>query len=281
MRRRLATIVGAIETVEPLGGLSGSPVLRVRGAGGSVVVKGGARAAELEFYRVVAPLLSDRGVATPGVRWAGQAAGRRWLVLEDVARSLPRERWLADAEVLAVLARLHESEGLPALRSRDAYRPAWTASTTASALAALPSAEADHLAPPLTALAGAAGGLFAPRCPVSGDPNPTNWGLRDDGTLVLFDWERFGRGTPALDLAPTLPGLGTAADYHRVARRYLAAARNRGRSAEVLARDVGLAKAWTAVEFLAGATEGRVPDGPHLTWLREHFPPWVRALAQT
>ena len=58
---------------------------------------------------------------------------------------------------------------------------------------------------------------------ISGDPNPTNWSVREDGTVVLFDWERVGYGTPALDLAITVPGLGTPDDYRRVVEGYLRA----------------------------------------------------------
>ena len=63
--------------------------------------------------------------------------------------------------------------------------------------------------------------LFRPVCAISGDPNPVNWGLRDDGTLALFDWERFGRCSPALDLAITVPGLGDETAYRAVATSYL------------------------------------------------------------
>ncbi len=55
--------------------------------------------------------------------------------------------------------------------------------------------------------------ISEPWCWISGDPNPRNWGLRADGTPVLFDWELFGPGTPATDLAIIVPGLGTLTDY--------------------------------------------------------------------
>ncbi|MDQ0220379.1 hypothetical protein ELQ35_19985 [Peribacillus cavernae] len=51
--------------------------------------------------------------------------------------------------------------------------------------------------------------LFRPLCCISGDPNPTNWGVRNNGDLVLFDFERIGYGNPAIDLAITMPGFGS------------------------------------------------------------------------
>lgn len=102
--------------------------------------------------------------------------------------------------------------------------------------------------------------LFQPTCLISGDPNPTNWAVRMDGALVLFDWERFGAGTPALDLAITVPGLGDAAAYRRVATRYLEDQHVTAPSAEdALTHDIAVAKVWTVVEYLSEGT-GRYAD---------------------
>src|SRR5690242_19318897 len=63
--------------------------------------------------------------------------------------------------------------------------------------------------------------LFIPSHPLSGDPNPRNWRLRAVGLFVLFDWERFCFGAPALDLAIIVPGLGNADLFRNVAEAYL------------------------------------------------------------
>ncbi len=271
---------GSLLTIEPLGGLSGSDVVRIRAESDSVVVKGGGRAAEAEFYRSVAPGLGARAVSVPALHWAGRVGGRWWLVLEDVPHPLPRERWGADDELLTMLARLHGGEPLPRLRARDAYRPAWPVRATTRVLATFPAHEAAHLSPILDAMRLAANHLFVPEHPLSGDANPCNWGVRADGTAVLFDWERFCRGSPAIDLATMLPGLGTPDEYTGLARRYLVAVTSpmsRGET-ERLARDIGLAKAWTVVEFLAGAAERGLEDEPTTIWLHSVFPGWVRSM---
>ena len=125
--------------------------------------------------------------------------------------------------------------------------------------------------------------LFAPRCPISGDPNPTNWGLRDDGSLVLFDWERFGYGTPVLDLAITIPGLGDGATFRRVAGRYLGDRRAVDGplcpAGERLSREIAIAKVWSVVEFLSNYAEGRLARIGTIDWLVRLFPGWLQAVS--
>ncbi|WP_390909508.1 phosphotransferase family protein [Pantoea ananatis] len=65
--------------------------------------------------------------------------------------------------------------------------------------------------------------------------NAGNWGKRENGELVLFDWERFGPGSPATDLAPLVKGMGREEDYRAIARRYCQL--NSGFNADVLAQD--------------------------------------------
>ena len=279
-------LLGRIEALEQLGGMSGSRVLLVRGGRGRAVVKGGAKAAEAEFYAGVAPVLRARGVGVPDLFWAGTNDGGRWLIIEEVPVPLPRERYGADPEVLATLARIHTAgDVLPPLRSADAFRPAWTTETTDLAMRTL-AAQRDDISDVATLLAGMqveAAPLFAPVCPLSGDPNPANWGLRSDDSLVLFDWERVCLGTPALDLAAIVPGLGTDVDFDAVAGGYRAARMmvdERSLDAAVLAREIVLAKAWNVVELLAGVAAGHGGAERMVDWLRGAFPDWVRAWAR-
>jgi aminoglycoside phosphotransferase (APT) family kinase protein len=180
-----------------------------------------------------------------------------WLVLEYVPRALPRARWRADAQVLGALARLHGC-ALP-LEEGDRFRPRWPEEwkgSVAGARAALERLRREALP------------LLEPGVWISGDPNPTNWGVRANREVVLFDWERFGRGHPALDLAITVPGLGGAADFEAVARAY-----ERAGGTRVGARAIAVAKAWSVVEFLATAP----PQASSA--LRESVPAWLDTLA--
>lgn len=113
--------------------------------------------------------------------------------------------------------------------------------------------------------------LFEPTCLISGDPNPANWGLRDDGTLVLYDWERCTRAAPAIDLAITVPGLGNHDSFQKVAAVY----DDSGQLTPGIAR----AKIWVVVEFLAGCAQERtVPSFP-IEPLLEQIPAWLYDVA--
>jgi hypothetical protein len=277
----LRSTIGDPIGIERLGGMGQGRVYRARSARQSAIVKRAGSAAEAHFYRVVVPGWPELRRFTPTLLAAAEADGHPWLVLEVIPRPLPPERQLADLDLLCALWNLHNS-ALPALPDAlSPYRPAWAAEATDRALAALPAPDADPLAATLDAMQRAAQPLFAPCCPLSGDPNPANWGLRDDGGVVLYDWERFCRGTPALDLAITVPGLGDMDAFRRVAAGYLAPSPHAPPDdTERLAREIALAKVWSVVEFLAnnagrgGRTEATV------AWVAQEFAGWVRRVAR-
>ena len=146
---------------------------------------------------------------------------------------------------------------------------------TDRALSLFPERIAADLRPLLSSMQEGSSHLFAPLCSISGDPNPSNWGLREDASPVLFDWERFGAGTPALDLAITVPGLGDEDDRRAVASTYLDGWPGAPFPIDRLTRDMALAKAWTVVELLSGYAEGQVRAASVIGRLLEVFPPWV------
>jgi thiamine kinase-like enzyme len=94
-------------------------------------------------------------------------------------------------------------------------------------------------------------------CNISGDPNPTNWGIRDNGDLVLFDFERIGYGNPAIDLAITIPGFGDPDGLleYEIAETYISYWHNNPTtfpfSINELARQIHLGKFWSALDFLS------------------------------
>jgi hypothetical protein len=282
----LRTRYGPPAAIVPLGGMSGARVFRVRFATGSVIAKATAGTAEAGFYERVAGALRRRGIPVPDMERSFAVGDDVWLILEDVPRPLSRERWGPDPEVLAVLARLHATTWGRPLGLPGAFAPGWTEETTAAALSPFPTEVAAELADPLRGMRHESQGLFRPLCSISGDPNPTNWGARRDGTLVLYDWERFAAGTPALDLAIALPGLGDGAAYREAARGYRRAWVAIGDappwSSDRLAREIALAKVWSVVEFLAThAGGGGAATRPVVDHLLRTAPPWIGLLAQS
>ena len=126
VRRHVREAYGDPLSVEPLGGMSGARVYRARFPRTSLIVKGPARPGEARFYAAVAPELPGQGVAVPVLHWAEADTETPWLILEDVPHGLPRDRWDADPEVLAVLRSLHAATFSAAPSPPTAYRPAWS-----------------------------------------------------------------------------------------------------------------------------------------------------------
>jgi len=245
--RAIEAAVGGHPVVEPLDGIGGRRVARASGPDGVVVVKQQPHPREVAFYRDVAPLL-EPGIAVPRAVVVDPDS----LVLEHVPEALPRERWLADTSVMRALAAVHRSA---AARERvvDPFRPAWTPDLTAAAVERLDADDRDPTARAVERLRHEADRWLTGDALVSGDPNPLNWGQRADGTLVLFDWERAGSATPAVDVAITVPGLPTRDQLELAAEAYLAV-QERDHvywSHEDFTRGLTVAKAWSFVELLA------------------------------
>jgi aminoglycoside phosphotransferase (APT) family kinase protein len=266
--------------VETLGGQSAAAVYRVRFVGKSLIVKTSPIANEAVFYEKIAPLLQARSIDVPVLERSFCEAGRYWLVLEDVPHPLPATRRQADDQMIEVLYRLHtfKLEQLPP--GPGWYRPKWTAPMTELALECLPPEVARPSKPFLYTLQNDYQHLFKPQNLISGDPNPGNWGLREDGTLVLFDWERFSYGTPALDLAITVGGVGNVAGYAATAVKYLRTNKDLAASeimalTRPLARDIAIAKIWTVVEYLSEYRRGKMKPGVTLDKLLPIIVEWL------
>jgi hypothetical protein len=253
-----------------LPGLSRNRVWRVTFDGIAFVVKASPSGVEAAFYGSVAPVVFGPGGAVPGfvaawgpVRGSGATT---WIVLESIPHPLPRSRWQADPGVIAVLERLHAAAPEPL--EIELFVPSWSEERNERVLAFLPAEVRHRVGPALARMRREAEPLFEPEGWISGDPNPRNWGLRDDGSLVLFDWERFGLGAPELDLAITLPGLGEREAFARL-----------GRACGRDPRRIAVAKAWSVAEFLDLAATGRLGDTRAVPTLVRALPDWLDSLA--
>lgn len=266
--------------VETLGGQSAATVYRVRIVGKSLIVKTSLVSNEAVFYEKIAPLLQPRSINVPILEKSFFEAGRYWLILEGVPHHLPATRRQADAEVIGVLYRLHTLvlDQLPP--GPEWYSPKWPAQMTELALECLPPEVARTSKPFLNTLQKEYQHLFKPQNLISGDPNPGNWGLREDGTLVFFDWERLSYGTPAIDLAITVGGVGNAASYEATAVKYLRHNKDLAGSkvaalTRPLARDIAVAKIWTVVEYLSEYRRGKMKPGVTLDRLLPIITEWL------
>lgn len=257
--------------IETLRGKSGARVYRAHFPNDSVIVKESAK--EARFYRNIAPVLRANAIPLPETV---AIFGDSWVVLEDI----PLPANADDARMVAILARLHTI--VAEIQIEDAYMPTWTEELTEKALACFSDDLARQFRPVFADLRHQAQALFQPEVYISGDPNLANWGARQVGTLILFDWERFTRGTPAIDLAITVAGLGNQEQFSKTAQVYLDERRKLGCdyeiSAENLAESMVLAKLLIVIEFLSNYTDGRLQPDATLDYIRRELPAWMKAL---
>lgn len=273
---------GEPRAVEPLAGLSGAKVWLLSTAQGWAVVKQCAPA-EASFYRTAAPRLRAAGVGIPELWWSGECDGADWLLLEYLPAAPLRGAWLANPGWMCTLARLHQLPQSVFVDIGGAYRPAWSDALTEAALELVAQQERRALRAHLQAIAAATEPLRREARPISGDPNPRNWGLRSDGCAVLFDWERATIGPRAFDLAITIPGLASPEAARQVARAYLVAAAASPPTPEqidALARDIAHCKVWVVAEFMATVVEQGLPLDPAYAALWQAVPDWAAQIAR-
>lgn len=277
LQMQIATALGPTVSVERLSGMSLSGVWRVRGTNASLIVKTGPSPTEARFYEDVAPSLRAEGIPIPALELALAGPDANWLVIEDIPDPLPVSPgdWQPDTRIVTILARLHATTRASPPKILPSQRQSWTDAMTQATRSYVP--DVDPLI--LDRIRHESQTIFEPWCWISGDPNPRNWGLRADGSPVLFDWELFGPGRPATDLAIIIPGLGDAAAYTRVATAYHTAwegSESLPWDINNLARQIAGAKVVTVVQLLDGhITEEANVGEDLLVWLTKALPGWL------
>lgn len=270
----------ALTKLEKLGGMSGSSVYRATFGNKLVILKSNTRPQESGFYKNIAPSLRQQGVAIPEVYWQGKTDELYWLALESIPQPLPREFWGADPQILKILGNLHRATLPPGLNLGQLYRPAWNDAMTENAMAML-GLDSMLLVPVLREWQEKAQLLFRPSGPISADPNPNNWGLREDGSAVLFDWERFTFGSPAIDISIITTGLPTKAALRHNTEKYLEVNPTViDKTLEAFTEDVKIAKVWTTIEFIYDFATSPATGIPANTieWLCKEMPGWLESL---
>lgn len=155
-------------------------VYRARFASSTVIVKTSPSPRETIFYESIADLLRQFEIPTPRLAWSTHVDNSYWLFLEDIPDPVPvphRDDWRPDPRKLAVLCRLHAAALDAPPELSELYSPRWTDEMTEAALSLVPSDAADQFARDLRAIQIEGQRLFESLCWISGDPNPTNWGI--------------------------------------------------------------------------------------------------------
>lgn len=215
-------LTGEPMALQRLSGVGGPGVILVTGPKGGAVIKYPLRQ-EAFFYRKLAPIVRQRGLGVPELYAQSEESRGDWILIEALPFTLEPLYQNKLADLTAYLAKLHTiSSGNAPIRPDDPLpvRPVVLRyQDIEDACALWPADTRGHL-----------NGLLQlpwPSLPnerrmVSGDPNPTNWGIRASGQLVLFDWSEVAFSHPAYDLGVLCGGLPEVALVQDVVNFYLA-----------------------------------------------------------
>ena len=248
---------------EDLSKMGSAKVSLVELDGTTCVRKQGASEVESAFYQHAAQHL--KGVNSPALILNDGPD----LFLEYIPNSIPLSELQQTSSVYQQLADIHNSRYVPTF---DVKQHRWNENDTDIALASLnlPLVTQDSL----KYIQSLSRSLFNHNTLVSGDSNEGNWGRRDNGELVLFDWERFGYGSPAIDLAPLVSRMGTLSDYEFIVDQYLP--HNNLIFREDLIKQLIIAKSWIVVEVTNILVSRNNPEASkYIHWFREQLPTWL------
>ncbi|MGG0240134.1 phosphotransferase family protein [Bacillus rhizoplanae] len=218
----------------------------------SVIVKNTVYRREYDVYNHVTSFFYSKKIHIPNTYYTYNEEKSYWFVIEDIPLSFSKTRWKGDTEQIKYLFTLHSNTWNQNLNINEPFIFQWSKSLDNKALKLLP----VDLKTVIEDLRIASKDIFSQLCCISGDPNPTNWGMRNNNQLVLFDWERIGYGFPAIDLAIIIPGLGTtdkSLETH-IANTYLnfwkATSISFPYSTSELIQQITVAKIWSVLDFI-------------------------------
>lgn len=250
--------------------MGASSVRRSRWNGLDAIVKTSPSAVELAFYQHTAPLLRAAGIHIPELF----SVEHDRLVIERIPHPVTLDDFHSCDIGLAQIAKLHCADIPP---STPLKRHGWSQEQTDQTLALLSLSE--RCSELLRQCQACSHTLFHTEQIISGDTNSGNWGKRINGDWVLFDWERFGHGHIAIDLAPLIPGLGEISAYSALAQRYTRF--NPNMDAAVLAHHILLSKAWLITEVVTLLHQRRNPMlKKYIAWYNDTLPAWFDHIAE-
>ncbi|PKF76263.1 choline kinase [Vibrio sp. vnigr-6D03] len=234
--------------------------------GVNCVLKKGASEVEINFYLSVAPNLVS--VNTPALLKLDGSD----LFIEYIPNPITLKELQLNTKTFEQLASIHSSQHVPSLPVKNHE---WTNVATGKTVDLLFLSKSEHNA--IKSIQSLSHSIFEYPALISGDSNDGNWRTRANGELVLFDWERFGYGSPAIDLAPLVSGLGTVSEYESIIKKYTQ--HSSLLSETELMRHLIIAKCWIVTEVVNILIERHNPDaGKYINWYRKNVPQWLASV---
>ena len=252
--------------------MGSAQVYLVEMEGRKVIEKRNPTQVEVAFYQQHSATFNQLGILVP--EFVGFDTEQDTLWIEYIPHQIEQDFLLQDPRILSRLVQIHQTS--PPSDNAIFKTHNWTEQATTSALETLQLDARTEAC--LRHFQTKAQYLFKSQTLLSGDSNAGNWGLRDNGDLVLFDWERFSIGHPAIDLSPLVAGMGTLKDYEQVAKRYIELG-GKGIESE-LATAILLAKAWIVIEVTNLLVSRNNPQASkYIEWFRQTLPNWCEPVA--
>ena len=268
---------GSVRAIEKLTGRSNGQVLRLNLQRKSIVVKKVTNEREIYFYELIAPRLNERGASTAKLEWSGLDRNLPWIAIEYIPFTLPETRWEADKGVTDYLAKVHSYKKAE-VKINKPFIPEWTEEMTLTALDCFDPYEHEELKTQLEELRLSSNHLFQPMCLICGDPNPKNWGIRLDDSLVQYDWHKIGYGTPAIDLAISICSSENKETANAAAEHYVQSqASHFDFTKDQLSNDILKGVVWNYIQFLSNYMNGEIAVPEKLIeHIIEMFPKWLK-----
>ena len=281
LHAQIVSITGNPVTSTPMMGVGGPGILKVQGPKGEAVLKY-TTAIEAAFYKDWADIVRHKGLGVPEVYAQGESAGKIWVLMESLPMVLGHPYTQRLSDQIAYLSVLHSLDQNPIAMAGNLPERSvmWTAQDIDDAASLWDDDDAHALTSFLEMPWPA---LTSKKTLISGDPNPTNWGERSTGQLVLFDWAEAAWSHPAYDLAVLCGGFPENTAVKHVVKQYLD-------RYEIPTKDdidqwmswVLTAKLVSYVWFAAWWRRGQMTTAarPGITMLQNGLLSWIRSIRQ-
>lgn len=190
-------------TENDLSQMGSASVVKTTFNGNTAIRKSGINNTEYYFDTEISQPLNLKGIHLPNL-FSHSNHNLNEIIIEYLPLKPKQSDW-KDNRFLKNISALHQTD-IP-IDQDKLFTFNWSEEKTQLALPLFASKQQNNLEKLLRCFHEKSAEIFYPISIVSGDTNINNWGLRKNGEAVLFDWERFGCASPAIDLAPLIPGL--------------------------------------------------------------------------
>lgn len=261
-------------------GLSHSAVYHLQSESGKdVVLKIQKDMYEYDFFTVLRPRYLSQKTWLPQVYDYGCYKGWNWLLMEFVPQALPKERFNKDKQALKILKELHSVDIDLAVTSSESTL--WLSEQLSVASRYLTPHAMRHVERWQTQCNMLLNSASTEHKLCAYDSNPFNWLIRNNGDLVLIDWQLVSTAPPALDIAGWISTMVDFETITDISKMYLATESRE--HIDAFSKDVAL---FLCRRFILNfwryeCSSCKEAWEPSIQHSRETLPSWIESLAKS